>query len=77
MLWLSSSINDSLVNIHGKKTCRCDRSTRGGGVCIYVKSSLGPFKSSFINPDLENFTLDFMKPGLRIMKICCIYRPPR
>ena len=79
--WLSSTINDSLIAINGKTVYRCDRKTRGGGVCIFVNNSLSPFckiddKSSYISPDLEIITIDFQKPGSKFSKFSCIYRPP-
>ena len=39
--WLSSSVPDSAVNINGYTIVRNDRSQNiGGGVCLYIKSSL-------------------------------------
>ena len=39
--WLSSSVPDSAVNINGYTIVRNDRSLNiGGGVCLYIKSSL-------------------------------------
>ena len=80
--WLSPIIVDSMVNIPAKTIFRRDRASRGGGVCIYVDDSLSPYcnidtQSSYISPDLEIVSIDLKKPGLKYMKICCIYRPPR
>ena len=66
----------------GKTIFRCDRSTRGGGVCIYVKSDLSNYckidsKSTYISPDLEIITIYYTKQGSKFMKISCVYRPPR
>ena len=34
--WLSKAFPDHLVSLPGKKTFRIDRTTQGGGVCIYI-----------------------------------------
>ena len=80
--WLSSAYPDSLISIPNRNIFRCDRTSRGGGVCIYVKSCLGKYckiddMSSYNTPDLEIITVDVTKPGLKFMKVICIYRPPR
>ena len=56
---------------------RRDRSSRGGGVCIYADNDLSPFcaiaeKSRYISNDLEIISLDVKKTGLKYMKIACI-----
>ena len=73
---------DSMLDIPGKTIFRCDRVSRGGGICIYIDDNLSPFcnidiLSSYILTDLEIISVDVKKPGLKYMKICCIYRPQR
>ena len=80
--WLTKAYPDSLVSIPDRIIFRSDRSTRGGGVCIYVRSDLGSYckidtKSTFSSSDLEIVTVDLTKPGLKHLRICTIYRPPR
>ena len=80
--WLSSAYPNSLISIHGKSIFRTDRSTRGGGVCIYVDNKISPYctidaKSSFCNSDIEIISLDVKKPGMKYMKVSSVYRPPR
>ena len=80
--WLSTNYDDQMVNIKGKTIFRQDRTTRGGGVCIYVRNDLSPFckidnKSTFTNKNLEIISIDLQKPGLKFTKIICVYRPPR
>ena len=80
--WLLPILNDSLIQIQGKSIFRRDRSSLGGSVCIYVDNDLSPYctfnvKSSYIGKDLEIISLDVKKPGLKYMKVACIYRPPR
>ena len=57
--WLSPVIIDPLLAISGKTIFRCNRSTRWGGVCIYVDINLSPFckvdgQSSYIRPPKGN-----------------------
>ena len=80
--WLSPIIIDSMISIPGKTIFRRDRVSRGGGVCIFVNNDLSPYcdidiQSSYITTDLEIISVDTKKPGLKYMKIYCIYRPPR
>ena len=80
--WLLPSLSDALLNINAKTIFRRDRLSRGGGVCIYVDTEFSPFcaideQSSYISKDLEIISLNVKKPGLKYMKIACIYRPPR
>ena len=80
--WLSKSYSDHMISVKDKTVFRQDRNARGGGVCIYVNSDLGPFcnidkKSSFTNKNLEIISLDLIKPCMKYTKIICVYRPPR
>ena len=80
--WLNNNFTDGMVEIPGKNVFRMDRSSRGGGVCIYVNSVLTPYceiysKSTYINHNVEIISLDIKKPGLKYMMISCVYRPPR
>lgn len=38
--WLSSEINDRLINIEGFNLLRNDRNRHGGGICIYIRKGL-------------------------------------
>ena len=68
-----------MIAIDGKSVFRSDRSSRGGGVCIYVNNSLSPFCkvdpiSCNISPDLEIMSINLKKPGLKdIMKIASMF----
>ena len=80
--WLSTNYSDSLLDIPGIKIFRLDRSSRGGGICIYVKAALSPFceinrRSTSSSPDIEILSLDVKKTGLKYMLISSVYRPPR
>ena len=75
--WLTSEYTDAFVEIRDKRIFRTDRNTRGGGVCIYVKSSLAPYceycrPASFCNKDIEMVTININKPGLKHMLITSV-----
>lgn len=38
--WLSDLIDDDMICIDGYTVLRCDRGSRGGGVCFYLKSNI-------------------------------------
>ena len=74
--WLSSSDNDSSMNIPKYRFTRCDRLTPGGGVCIYYQEDLKAYPLSFPNPaNLEMTALKLLSTGKQVI-IICVYRPP-
>lgn len=76
--WLSNQIPTDLVEIEGYDFFRVDRGSRGGGVGIYVLSSLKPsiiFRENQINAHLENIWLSLHIFNIDI-KIGVLYRPP-
>ena len=79
--WLSKAYPDSLLSLTNKLIYRSDRSTRGGGVCIYIRKNLSSYckidvKSTYCSSDLEIVSVDLSKPNMKHIKCCCIYRPP-
>lgn len=75
--WLSRDIMSATVNIQNYKFFRCDRPSRGGGVGLYVKSSLNctvVYSSS--DPDLEQLWLKVKLLNVTF-GVGVIYRPPR
>ena len=48
-----SSISDGLVNISGYDIIRKDRSRRGGGVCVYLRSSINYKTRNDLVPDVS------------------------
>ena len=75
--WLDSTIGDGEVAIPGYSLTRTDRSgRRGGGTCIYYKSTL-PIKP---RPDLSVSGLELVWVDVQIHRqhhrVGCAYRPP-
>ena len=74
---LDSSILDGLVNISGYDIIRKDRSRRGGGVCVYLRSSINYKTRNDLVPDgLEAVCLEICKPNSRNFIVASVYRPP-
>ena len=74
---LDSSISDGLVNISGYDIIRKDRSRRGGGVCVYLRSSINYKTRNDLVPDgLEAVCLEICKPNSRNFFVASVYRPP-
>ena len=48
---VDSSISDGLVNISGYDIIRKDSSRRGGGVCVYLRSSINYKTRNDLVPD--------------------------
>ena len=74
---LSSSIDNSCIHIPGYDIVRRGRNRLGGGVCIYVRSSIN-FKT---RPDLmsdvyEAVVLHIIEPNSQPFSITAVYRPP-
>ena len=71
---LDSSISNGLVNISGYNIIRKDRSHRGGGVCVYLRSSINYKARNDLVPDgLEAVCLEICKPFHCIVP--SVYRP--
>ncbi|CAF1064320.1 unnamed protein product [Brachionus calyciflorus] len=68
----------SVANLIGYTLFRKDRGTRGGGVCIFVKTSLKA--SEVVYPELKDDTIEHIWCALQIgcerILIGCFYRPP-
>ena len=74
---LDSSISDGLVNISGYDIIRKDRSRRGGGVCVYLRSSINyKTRNDLVPDDLEAVCLEICKPNSRNFIVASVYRPP-
>ena len=41
--WLSPAFSDALISLTDKTVYRMDRSARGGGVCIYIRTDISPY----------------------------------
>jgi hypothetical protein len=80
--WPSANIADSVVDISGYTIVRKDRvmHKRGGGVCAFIKSSIGfEIIEELDNPLFECLWLYLRPPrlprGFSCIIICIIYHP--
>ena len=74
---LDPSISDGEVKIYGYDLIRKDRSRKGGGVCIFLRSSINyQNRSDLVPNDLEGVCLEIFKPNSKPFVIASIYRPP-
>ena len=75
--WLDSSITDSEVMIPGYNIVRKDRSTLGGGVCLYVKDTLAYNTRTDLSDDqFEAIWINLLSKKTKPILIGCVYRPP-
>ena len=57
---LDSSISDGLVKIRGYEIVRKDKSRTGGGVCIYLRSTITfKIRNDMVPDDIEQFIKKF------------------
>jgi hypothetical protein len=74
---LDSSISDGLVKIRGYDIVRNDRSRRGGGVCIYLRSTINyKIRNDLVPDDIEAICLEISNPNSRNFIVASVYRPP-
>ena len=74
---LDETINDHEVNIEGYDIVRKDRNRNGGGVAIYVRSTINyMIRAEFDTESLETITVEISKPKSKPFIINCVYRPP-
>ena len=72
---LDPTIADNLVQIDGYTILRKDRNTNGGGVCLYLRSTINyKIRDNFVN-EFEVLTVDIMKPNSRTFNVTVLYRP--
>lgn len=85
--WLHESIPNGLISIDGYTCVRQDRSTRtdrgstkaGGGLCVYINSSLvftEDLDLSINDSNLELLSITLIPESSRRVRIISIYRPP-
>ena len=74
---LDQSIPDNLIHLDGYDIIRKDRSRNGGGVCIYLRSSINyNIRHDLIPSELEGVCVEVIKPHSRPFLITTVYRPP-
>ncbi|XP_068680135.1 uncharacterized protein [Montipora foliosa] len=79
--WLNSTVSNVEVEIGGYKLFRQDRlRKRGGGVCVYIRTSL---KAKVLkelcaisDSGFQQFWLEIQHKKLKVILLCVVYRPP-
>jgi len=76
--WLSPEVSDTEIQIDGYSLIRNDRNGRGGGVAIYVKSSIPHSVCNELNTeaDIEAVWITVNPDNFKPFKLCSFYRPP-
>ena len=74
---LDLNISDNMIDLNGYDIVRKDRSRNGGGVCIYLRSSINyKLRQDLIPSELEAVCVEINKPHSRPFLVTTIYRPP-
>ena len=74
---LDSSFTDNLIHLDDYDIIRKDRSRNGGGVCIYLRSSMNyKIRSDLIPSELEAVCVEITKPHSQPFIVTTVYRPP-
>lgn len=76
--WLRESTHDALIGLNGYTTYRADRSRHGGGVAIFVRSSIKSklCVKSGVEDQVEYLFVEVSSSNGRML-IGCVYRPNR
>ena len=75
---LDANITDNMIiNLDGYDIVRKDRSRNGGGVCIYLRSSINyKVRNDLVPTDLEAVCVEIIKPHSKPFLVTTVYRPP-
>jgi exonuclease III len=74
---LDSSISDNILHLNDYDIIRKDRSRSGGGVCIYLRSSINyHIRNDLIPTELEAVCIEIIKPHSKPFLVTTVYRPP-
>ena len=75
---LDSNITNGMIDLNDYEIIRKDRSRNGGGVCIYLRSSINYIirQVDLISSELEAVCVEIIKPHSRPFLVTTIYRPP-
>ena len=75
--WLNSSIKDEEIGISGYNIFRKDRSSKGGGVVVFVREDLPIVRRTDLEQcDIESIWLEVTMPRSRGFLVGSYYRPP-
>ena len=76
---LDANITDNMINLDGYDIVRKDRSRNGGGVCIYLRSSINykvRSRNDLVPTELEAVCVEIIKPHSKPFLVTTVYRPP-
>ena len=74
---LDANITDNMIKIDGYDVVRKDRSRNGGGVCIYLRSSINyKVRNDLVPTKLEVVCIEITKPHSKPFLVTTVYRPP-
>ena len=74
---LDANITDNMISIDGYDVVRKDRSRNGGGVCIYLRSSINyKVRNDLVPTELEVVCIEITKPHSKPFLVTTVYRPP-
>ena len=74
---LDANITDNMINLDGYDIVRKDRSRNGGGVCIYLRSSINyKIRDDLVPSELEAVCVEIIKPHSKPFFVTTVCRPP-
>ena len=74
---LDSSICDNQVHIDGYSIIRRDRNRVGGGVSIYIRTTINyNLRVDLTSDAYEILSIDILKPNSSPFNVTALYRPP-
>ena len=74
---LDPNTTDNMVSLDGYDVIRKDRSRNGGGVCIYLRSSINyKIRKDLVPPELEAVCVEIIKPHSKPFLVTTVYTPP-
>ena len=74
---LDSSITNGMIHINDYDLVGKDRSRNGGGVCIYLRSSINyKIRDDLVPSELEAVCVEIIKPHSKPFLVSTVYRPP-
>ena len=75
--WLDSTVNNHEVELDGHDLVHKDRNSHGGGVAMFIRSTINYKIRSHIMPDnLETIAVEITKPKAKPFLLDTWYRPP-
>jgi hypothetical protein len=70
-------MTDDIIKLPGYDIIRRDRNRNGGGVVIYIKSTMNYINhTEFIPDNLESICVEIQKPKAKPIPVITWYRPP-